>query len=212
MSDVNLGGVPADLNIRDAVHVAVISVEAAQPLQGGMPVVRWTNGKYGVALGEPVGIVDPFRTHVGMGEKFWLFLLPGTVTGMRNHWEHPKFRQESAGADLNPVQSASTYDPCCGDEEEEDEYEHVGIQPALCSKEYSRNWLEDWCSVHDCPRADVVIEAAKGNNPDADLDVVYFFFRDRDAHADIPREFWEHMENLLERRLPNHPKKFSCSC
>ena len=42
-----------------------------------------------------IGIADPFLSYRGIrkGQKFWCFLKPGTVVGMRHHWTHPAFDQ-----------------------------------------------------------------------------------------------------------------------
>jgi hypothetical protein len=76
---------------RDAVHVAVAPVAAAQDLQPGWHVGLHENGT-ALLSNKPIGIVDPFLT-VGpkMGERFYLFLYPNTVTGMRHMWIHPAF-------------------------------------------------------------------------------------------------------------------------
>ena len=86
-----LGQIP-ETKERDAVHVAIIPMEAGELLLPGQRV-GITDGKAG-AGGKIVGIVDPFLTDVvSKGTTFWLCLLPNTVTGMRHHWEHPDFNE-----------------------------------------------------------------------------------------------------------------------
>lgn len=92
---------------RDAIHVAVAPAEAAQRLYVGDFVRLGLDGK---ALkskrSEAVGIVDPFLgndesdrfTSVDVGQVFWIFLFPGSITGMRHAWEHPAFDSQPAEA------------------------------------------------------------------------------------------------------------------
>jgi len=83
---------------RDAIHVAIV------PLKAGCDL--WRAGKIKLKYGstdialpadydvkEAIGIVDPFldQYEVKEGQWFWGILTPGTVTGMRHQWEHPKF-------------------------------------------------------------------------------------------------------------------------
>lgn len=96
----NLGHLCGEDARRDAVHIALAPVEAGQLLTRGQRVgVR--EGKAYALIGtihgeiECVGIVDPFLPDdlifVHTGSKFWLLLLPGTITGLRHVWNHPAF-------------------------------------------------------------------------------------------------------------------------
>lgn len=105
--EVNLGYIPDRLAQRDAVHVAVIPLIAGETLHPG-DKFKLAYGKDDTALradynaanddGTVVGVVDPFMKGwdgVEQGERFWGFLFPGTVTGMRHHWKHPSFGREN---------------------------------------------------------------------------------------------------------------------
>lgn len=88
----NLGFEPGDDARRDAVHIAVAPVVAAEELAPGRRVGLREDG---LASGgeEPIGVVDPFReAPVLPGQLFWLFLFPGTITSLRHVWTHPAFR------------------------------------------------------------------------------------------------------------------------
>lgn len=92
----NLGEEPGEFARRDAVHVAVAPVVAGEDIGVGQTV--WIDYLGFAFSGVPltgvayIGIVDPFRVHyVNRGERFWLFLFPGTITGLRHVWSHPAF-------------------------------------------------------------------------------------------------------------------------
>lgn len=75
---------------RDAIHVAVAPVEAAEDLLPGQHV-GLVAGRAS-AEAESIGVVDPFLTSpVLKGQRFWLFLYPNTVTSLRHVWTHPAF-------------------------------------------------------------------------------------------------------------------------
>lgn len=90
---------------RDAVHVAVICCEAAEELRGGDEVVLMglaNKGRSGPPLvcspnpqDTVLGIVDPFiKTDLELGDLFWVFLMPRTITGLKHVWSHPAFPEE----------------------------------------------------------------------------------------------------------------------
>jgi hypothetical protein len=87
----NLGATPGEDARRDAVHVAVAPMVAAERLLPGQHVGLLEDGRAGVAE-ELIGIVDPFLTEaVRPGQRFWLFLYPETITSLRHVWTHPAF-------------------------------------------------------------------------------------------------------------------------
>src|SRR5262245_40356809 len=76
---------------RDAVHVDVAPVTAAQALRPRAHARSVDGSQVGCVL-NPIGVVDPFLTGVVQpGERFWLFLYPNTVTSLRHVWTHPAF-------------------------------------------------------------------------------------------------------------------------
>lgn len=84
---------------RDAIHIAVAPVTAAEGLAPGRHVgfVQDGNVELVGASDRPVGIVDPFLADaVEPGQRFWLFLYPGTITALRHVWTHPVFASAAA--------------------------------------------------------------------------------------------------------------------
>jgi hypothetical protein len=84
---------------RDAIHIAVAPVAAASRLTPGQHVGLIGEGNVElVGPGERnIGIVDPFLSApVEEGQRFWLFLYPGTITGLRHVWTHPEFTAAAA--------------------------------------------------------------------------------------------------------------------
>lgn len=91
--------------MRDAIHIAVAPVMASVNLRPGQPIalVQSDDGHgYSVAdapASLAQGIVDPFLTEpVTSGQRFWMFLYPGTITGLRHVWTHPVFAKAALEA------------------------------------------------------------------------------------------------------------------
>ncbi len=79
---------------RDAVHVAVYPCTAGEVLNRGESVTIIGGEAYGeTTKGERIGIVDPFLNcaQVPASARFYVFLTPGTITGLRHEWSHPAF-------------------------------------------------------------------------------------------------------------------------
>lgn len=81
---------------RDAVHVAVAPVTCADDgimIPGALLKLIDRENAVCCDWEEAVGIVDPFLTQscVKKGQRFWMFLLPNTITGLRHSWRHPAF-------------------------------------------------------------------------------------------------------------------------
>ncbi|MGF1581553.1 MAG: hypothetical protein ACFCD0_19675 [Gemmataceae bacterium] len=84
---------------RDAIHIAVAPVTAADRLAPGEHVGLLEEGNIELVgfCDETIGIVDPFLTQdVEPGQRFWLFLYPNTITGLRHVWTHPTFMKAAA--------------------------------------------------------------------------------------------------------------------
>jgi hypothetical protein len=80
---------------RDAIHIAVAPVTAALALRPGQHVGLIESGDRELVgpCDFNIGIVDPFlAADVEAGQRFWLYLYPNTVTGMRHAWSHPAFQ------------------------------------------------------------------------------------------------------------------------
>lgn len=97
-----IGQLLTDETLRDAIHIAVVPVIAAQDLWPGRKVKLVYGSTNTVALqdyGGHIGVIDPFLPGmVRKGQKCWLFLTPNTVTGMRHEWTHPEFDQPHVAA------------------------------------------------------------------------------------------------------------------
>lgn len=77
---------------RDAVHIAVAPVVAAEPLERGTHIGVLLDGKASTTAVVKVGIVDPYlQRSVEKGETFYVFLYPGSITSLTHHWSHPAF-------------------------------------------------------------------------------------------------------------------------
>lgn len=173
---------------RDAIHLAVEPVVAAQKLYPGQDV-GFVEGGAG-PCDSPLGIVDPFlKGPVFPGQRFWLIVYPRQITSLRHVWSHPAFPDE---------------------------------QPTADQKERSERWLRNFCDNADCPDYEIVVAIAAGLPVPEVGDYGkagencgdYLLIRGRDAHGDIPPEFWDHVEVVTGKKIdPDYRASyFSCTC
>lgn len=192
---------PDDVDGRDAVHVAVVAVRAVEVMAPGTDVgIKLdidSNFVEASKYYEPhVGIVDPYLDDlVYSGERFWCFLYPRTITGLRHIWTHPELDAVFTKKD-EAISPPAVFNP----------------------KDAAEKWLREFARTNDCPGFESLVhEATKiiqsGNSYH---DEEFMMIRDMDAHGDIPREFWSRMYHYLELGdLPEDkqvPKYFTCSC
>ena len=95
MEKVNLGQLLEGGEQRDAVHIAIAPVTAAESLFPGAPIGFTGDGDKVSRESKPIGVVDPFlASHVKEGQRFYMLLFPNTITGLRHLWSHPAFGSE----------------------------------------------------------------------------------------------------------------------
>ena len=173
---------------RDAIHIAVASVVAAERLMPGQAIgfLDASDPSQGVVRCEramSIGIVDPFlQSKVLRDQRFWMFLHPNTITSLRHNWTHPAFGEnirDTAG---------------------------------------SERWLRDFLSIEGPSYENLIHavnnggEYGDGSYNYIRIDGDYIHCGGFDAHGDIPSEFWDHVENITGKKLRERPSHFSCSC
>lgn len=99
MADVELGQIIKISTVkRDAVHVAVMPLFADAELKPGQRITIDDPQQYAIpafAGDDGDAIVDPFlMREVHPGERFWAFMLPGSVHNLRHNWTHPKLTDD----------------------------------------------------------------------------------------------------------------------
>lgn len=200
----NLYLAPPSADLRDAIHVPIISGVAGNTMSSGDHVkyVPRFNKWYACDCTESQGICNPFNTApIRSGELVWVMIPPAVITDLKHVWSHPDF----PFPEVETVKAGG----------------HTAEQKAA-----SEAWLRNFCNTADCPRYDIMIKAAVGDSIDCVDDDYYgtysienygdgeeyLFFSGRDVHGGIPPEFWDHVEVVTGRTCPARPSHFSCSC
>jgi hypothetical protein len=99
-----LGQIIDETQKRDAIHIAVLPIVAAERLHAGQDV-GITAGGASTKVNH-VGIVDPFlKVPVHPGQRFWLLLYPRMVTSLRHVWSHPAFTDDETAPDPRGAKS-----------------------------------------------------------------------------------------------------------
>lgn len=109
MSDVQkleIGCVHTTPQQRDCIHMAIMPCVCGEGLYPGVRV----NLLYGTTDvivasrgGNHIGIVDPFlelpedTVLIQSGQRVWVFLKPGSITGLRHDWDAPCLHPDTTG-------------------------------------------------------------------------------------------------------------------
>ena len=92
MKQLKLGKPPEPAAERDAIHLACYPAVAGETLHPGQRVGISKVSGHALAAVKWIGVVDPFLNQpVQKGERFWLCVRPGEVTGLRHVYTHPAF-------------------------------------------------------------------------------------------------------------------------
>ncbi len=199
---------------RDAIHIAVAPVVADAHMHPGQRIGFTVEPLVSTHAQELIGIVDPYlEGPVYKGQKFWMFLYPGSITSLAHHWTHPAFTQEAhvqkTVSDI--IKNNTTVEP-------------LKTFSVFTNSEVaaSEKWLRDYLNDNHLPDFETMKEAIEtGTSKSKDdryydsyvsIESDYILVQGGDAHGDIPDEFWTHWEVVLGKRLYNTAKYFSCSC
>lgn len=186
---LNLGQIIIGPKERDATHIALLPVVAAENLKAGAHVGLSRKGE-ACQSAEHVGIVDPFlKTKVLQGDKFWLFMYPNTITGLRHEWTHPIF---------------SKIEKPKKEDEKSDSIEWL--------KNYAIRgvYTDDYYSDRD--------KAYEALLNQVRINELTFMGRDCHGYHDVPdaEELFKHLSIVLDRHIDREYFEdngyFSCSC
>lgn len=178
---------------RDAIHLAVEPTVAGEMLRPGEHI-RIENG-LAVGGGDTFGIVDPFlKAMVMPGQRFWFVVYPRQITSLRHVWEHPKF------GDAPPARQPTR---------EEQEIADRTFMKVL--KPQSIEWVREFCRANSgAPSFETLMRKIEQE----DFGEEWLHIGGEDASGEIPDEFWDHVENIVGRKLgeDERPQYFSCAC
>jgi len=186
--NLGLGKIITTEQHRDAIHIAVVPVVAGQTLSPGTKVRLSPTGE-AILSGrkEPIGIVDPFLDRiVAAGEKFWLFLNPGSITSLRHDWTHPAFQDELSERDMETVRK---------------------VTGKLTSPE-SELWLREFAAQINFGYEEFMEELAHAIKTGDSIHT-------GDQEIDVPDELWTHYEAVTGKTVPEKDREnlyFSCAC
>jgi hypothetical protein len=178
-----LGTIIDDSQKRDAIHLAVEPVIAAEQLYPGQHI-GFVKGLASTKADKKLGIVDPFISgFVPEGESFWLIIYPRQITSLRHVWSHPDFAE-------TPVKNPEL--------------------PPTTPKEESQKWINDFADrIRQHPQS--LMDAAhlwiEQNDYTYDNSETY-----KEHYEEFPI-FWKHFEVLTGLKPSDPDDTFfTCSC
>lgn len=170
---------------RDAIHLAVEPIEAADNLIPGQHV-GIAGGKASASADKKLGIVDPFIGGLLKGQWFWLVVYPRKITSLRHVWAHPDFAEvEQAAPTAEPLDAVST----------------------------SKKWIEDFANKID-QTYNRVIEAAREFKAYGEWTYDNSESYKIPEYYEVLPEFWRHYAVVTGEEVEKDYSEgfFTCSC
>lgn len=193
----NIGQILSDSeNIqRDAIHIAVLPVTSKETIYGGMWLRFAFESTTQVLQADDespsiMGIADPFiKGPIGAGQRFYMFVLPNTITSLRHDWTHPRMAIMEAPTPSDQAIISKVTDRLL-----------FGAEKRLLQE----------CAFDLDISYDDLVTAAQNYVEHGD----YLSDGGKFEGASLPDGFWEAFERITRTQVPMEKQGnfFSCSC
>jgi len=209
---------------RDAIHLAVEPVVAAEDLAPSDDIGLTADGRASKDARPLLGKVDPFlpkEPGVKAGETFWMLVYPGQIQSLRHVWNHPlipelrnalvpfALAEDASGTAAPPSTGAAGAGVAQVEEDEDDDVDKpVVMDPEAVSD--SREWIEEFANCRLRVSGKELIAATK-----LYLDKGKWFVGGGAFDGEsIPDKFWPHFSLATGRHAPEDKQHnfISCSC
>lgn len=186
---------------KDAIHIAVYPATAACLLLPGAHVGLLPDGRMGNAE-KKVGIVDPFLVScVNPGERFWVYLYPGSITSLRHDWTHPILTATAAEPERDSARDVAAF-------------VHK-VAANRRAKDKAENRLQEFANNLNCTLSELIDHATSYLDGGE-----YWSEGGRFDGVSMPNTFWADFETYTGKIVPGAWKNedtymghfFSCSC
>lgn len=104
MDNIKLGSIITTTQQKDAVHIAIVPVMSELTLSPGDHIGLVYPGVTRLVghVRNNIGIVDPFlKEDVLPGQRFWMFMYPGSISSLRHDWVHTAFDMAAEPKKIN---------------------------------------------------------------------------------------------------------------
>ncbi len=197
---------------RDAIHLAVEPVQAAERLFANDDVGLLPDGTASTTAAKKLGKVDPFlETCVEPGQTFWLVVYPRQIKSLRHVWEHPDF---PASIDLPAEDAVEVINLADID---------ITTEMRQMSEEWIRHYVVRLNHEHHDPEEqagyynsgpltyDELMDAAMEH---VSSDWSWLTKGPMLEGVSVEDEFWRHFSTVVSMEVPEDKRHsfFSCSC
>jgi len=85
---ITLGRNPTEVGVKDAIHVAIVSVRAGESLHPGRRVTL-NEHREAVNDAKGIGVADPFlKSRIKKGDNLWILMDASQIANVQHTWDH----------------------------------------------------------------------------------------------------------------------------